>query len=292
MATRPAGNPRFSFGKSLSDTFTVFGANFLTLIGITLLLYGVPTALFGLVTANSMQDAIANPGTMTVFGTMYFAGMALSVLLYAAAQVAATHVSLEGRFGRQIHFGESLLVALRLFLPALGIVIIYTVGFVVIGLLFTALVVGLVTNAQNPGSGFLFGLILFLLFAWAIAYFAVSFLVVLPAYIAEEETGVIGCFGRSWNLTRGHKLKIFVILLLVFIGMSIVVFAIMMVAAPAMMAGDSVEMSSSFGIFIVLQAIAYTITLAFFYPLIAMIYFNLRETKEGVLHEQIAQVFE
>lgn len=292
MATAPAGNPRFSFGRSLSDTFTVFGANFLTLTGITLLLYGVPTAIFGWLTANSVQESIADPADMSDFGTLYVVGWGLSILLYAVTQVAATHVALEGRLGREVSFGQSLLTGLRLFLPALGIVIIYSVGLAAIAGLFLGLGMVMVTNAQAPGGGFVIGFVLFLLFGWAALYFAVSFLVVVPAYLAEEATGVIGCFGRSWSLTRGHKLKIFVILILAFIGMGMVAGAIMMTAAPTMMAGDAANMSSTYGIVLVLQAIANALIFAFFYPLIAMIYINLRESKEGVLHEQIAQVFE
>jgi hypothetical protein len=83
------------------------------------------------------------------------------------------------------------------------------IGFVLVNTLVGSVVFGLVIAL---------GSILFLV-PGIIAYVAFVFVLV---YIAAEDENVVSAFRSSWNLTRGHWLRLFLILAVVFVGLSVV----------------------------------------------------------------------
>lgn len=107
--------------------------------------------------------------------------------------------------------------------------------------------------------------------------------VVIPVCVVEKK-GLGECMSRSAELTKGYRLKIFGLFLLV--GIVIFVLAIIVVAiATAISAGSVIVMA-------ILMLIVLLIPQAFNNVMIAIIYYDLRAVKEGVSVDALANVFD
>jgi hypothetical protein len=68
--------------------------------------------------------------------------------------------------------------------------------------------------AGGGGAGAVFGILaVVLLGCWAVLYLACGYAVTTPVVVLEELNSSFDAFGRSWDLTRGFRLKIFLIFL-------------------------------------------------------------------------------
>jgi uncharacterized membrane protein len=139
---------------------------------------------------------------------------------------------------------------------------------------------------------FLLGIALFLglmLFVVPAIIMAVRWVVALPVCVVEG-LGPFASMQRSANLTRGHRWKIFgllVVAVLLLIGTAIVVGIatdLIVNLAPEGMARTVVAN--------IVDTIAIAIYTAYFNIVLVMIYRDLRIVKDGVDTEQIAAVFD
>ncbi|WP_231462873.1 hypothetical protein [Sphingomonas sp. URHD0057] len=104
----------------------------------------------------------------------------ISLIIATLVQAALTRATVAANEGRRATFGESLSSALGVVAPLIGLSILFSLG---VGLGFVLLLV----------PGFI------LLTMWAVA---------VPALVIER-TGVFAAFGRSAELTKGARWKIF-----------------------------------------------------------------------------------
>ena len=111
---------------------------------------------------------------------------------------------------------------------------------------------------------------LFLITVWWVA---------VPATVVER-TGVVASLGRSFELTRGHRWQVFGIIMIIYVGQTVLeqLTAGLLASAPIFSATLSVVIT-----------VAFT---AYFAVATAVCYHDLRVLKEGVGIDDIAKVFD
>ncbi len=246
---------RFSAGAVLSRGFAVLGRNlgpFLVLSLLTNLpVFAVQLAV-GQVPVEPFRPDQAQVAQMPRFDPLQLLPSLLSIVMSAILAGALTYGVVQDLRGRRAGLGQTLSVGLSRALPVVGISIL--VGFL-IGLGFIALVV--------PGL-----ILLCALFA------------AVPAAVIER-LGV-GALGRSFDLTKGHRMSIFGIVLA--IGIVGVVFGL--VLRMAIGAGASLVATS-----IVFYVVSIFLSL-YNGTCQAVAYHDLRVEKEGASTADIASVFD
>jgi hypothetical protein len=263
MTAAQATSASFDFGRVVSNTFRVVGANLRELSILALLLAGVPTAVMGAgqLTLTGAFDGAGETGNLGLAsGLMAFGFFTLvigSVLLQASTIRAAVGTLNGDKTSAFRELGRSYGVLLPLI--GLGIVMMFAmmIGFLL--LIVPAIILGVI---------------------WIVA---------TPAYVMERP-GVFGALSRSRNLTRGHRWPIFGLLVVYLVAYTVLssVLAGIFVAL-AMIGGDlsGMTIASTFA-----NALSGAFSGVITSAGISSIYYELRTIKEGVGAAQLAAVFD
>lgn len=261
MTAAQATSATFDFGRVVSNTFRVVGANLRELAILAVLLAGLPTALLGsaqLVMTGQDGTAVGNLGLgFAILGAGLLALVIGTVLLQALTIRVAVGTLNGDKPSAFRELGRSFGVVL----PLIGLAIVMTVA-VLIG---------------------------FLLLIVPAVILGVIWIVATPAYVMERP-GIFGALGRSRNLTRGHRWPIFGLLVVYIVAYS-VISAVLggIFIAVAMIGGDLNAMTISSTISNALSgAFSGIVTSAG----VSAIYYELRMIKEGVGAAQLAAVFD
>jgi len=183
----------------------------------------------------------------------FFGGLSLFLILNTLAQAVILYGAFQAMRGRPVNLGECLKVGLGRFFPIIGLVICA----------YLAIWIGLILLIV-PG--------MILAMMWYVG---------TPVCVVEQK-GPLASLGRSSELTKGHRWKIFgmVLLLLIIAG---IVGAI--VVALLAITGSSV--------LITLGTLVWNGVWGAFYAIFGVVtYHDLRVAKEGVDTDQIASVFD
>lgn len=259
MASAPA-EANVDVGRVLGRGFATLGANFLPFLAISLVLVGVPTFVtqyWGSASLDLADPGVAgSPAYWRWLGANLLVGLVAGALLQGLL-VRSTILHLSGRDAAP---GASALFALRL-LPAL------------IGL---SLLVGLLL-----GIGFL------LLIVPGVMIYCAT-VVAVPALI-EERRGIYESVQRSRALTRGSRWSIFGLLVLFAIFTMVVQFITGLVTGVTMFnAASGIPDPALVGIAGAIPASLYRMIEA---VVVAALYVELREVKEGATVNELAEVF-
>ena len=138
-----------------------------------------------------------------------FVGAVFAMVIAALVQGALTRAVVSANEGRRASFGECLATGLHVFLPLIGLSILFSIG---VGIGFVLLFV--------PG--------IILLLMWAVA---------VPALVVER-TGVFGAFGRSAELTKGSRWKILGLFLVLLGGYWLLSILLALVGLKNVLPGD------------------------------------------------------
>ena len=184
---------------------------------------------------------------------MFALYIVLAIVLGLLSQAILVYASFQDMSGKAVSLNDSFNVALTRFLPIIGLTILEGLGFW-IG--FMLLII--------PG--------VMLMIRWFVA---------VPVCIVER-LGPFECMKRSAQLTKGHRWKVFGIMILLYVGAGIVnqIITYTLTAVGGTMLG-------LFG-----TLIWNTVWGAFFAIFVVVTYFELRVAKEGVNIEQIVSVFD
>jgi MFS family permease len=237
----------FRVGGVLNRTLSVLSRNFLTFFIVTAIA-GLPT----IVLSQSMALSGTNRSAAALFGLLVLGGF-LAIVLYTLSQAIVLYGAFQDMRGRSVSLAESLQVGLRRFFPIIGVAI--SVSFAVMVGLMLFLVPGLI---------------------WLSMWFVAT-----PVCVVEK-LGPFQSMGRSADLTKGHRWKIFGLMLLLFLISAVA--SSMIGAISAVVGGPILELIASViwnGIWGAFYAVAAVVT-----------YHDLRVAKEGVDIEQIASVFD
>ncbi|HYD43472.1 MAG TPA: hypothetical protein VEB43_21765 [Anaeromyxobacter sp.] len=198
-----------------------------------------------------------------------------------------THGAVQHLAGRPVHLGAMLRAGFGRLLAVLGLVALGVLAY--LGFALVLVSVGAVFSHLG-GSGFV---------AAALAVISVPFLLVLgtalsltiPVIVAER-AGPIGGPRRSWALTRGRRVELFVALLVVVLVLAAVLAAqVGLVVATQLDAGGIPDTGPAISIGLMLLMLVVWILAA---PLLSILpavaYHDLRLEKEG--SADLAQVFQ
>lgn len=178
--------------KLVGDTMTSVGLFALLFVlfetGVSLVVQNIMIADLGELVGNAARRGLSDGlSGLAVLASLF------GLLIMSASWAGVVGGMLKQERSGQVTFGDCVQLALSGFLPSLGIIVLYWLG-VMLGWLFIVV----------PG--------VILICMWSVA---------LPAKLAEG-IGVFDAFSRSRELTRGNRLSIFWILLLLVIAYYIV----------------------------------------------------------------------
>jgi hypothetical protein len=183
MSNDGASAGPLDIGRVIQELFAVLGRNIVTFGLLALILTGIPTAVLYGFQGMILGSALSGGSPTAAFGSN-FGWLGLTAMVSGVFGVILQATIIYGTVGdlnaRKVSVADSLSTGLRAFLPIIGLAIL--MGFA-IGLGFLLLIV--------PG--------VMLAIAWCVA---------VPSYVVEQP-GVIASFGRSAELTRGNRWRIF-----------------------------------------------------------------------------------
>lgn len=252
-------------GRVVRQTFDVAGRNLGPFLILALLLTGLPGLLVGLWQTSASLGAVGRPAPAMVLqnGLIGLVGGLATLALVGIFQAAVVYGVVSDLNGRRSRFGDLLSTGLRFALPAVAISVIYGL---VMGLGFVLLIV--------PG--------LMIATAWIVA---------LPAEVVER-TGIMAAFSRSGDLVRGNRWRILGLLALYFAAAILV--ALVMFALTAFLIQRGAPATSVLQRLpaLVLRAVLNSFVNIVAATGVAVIYQNLRATREGVAPADLAAVFD
>lgn len=243
----------FRVGRVLGRSFGVLGRHFIqfllvTIVPITPLAYVMGVEVASLVGVKEPDPAVAVRIGVFVAAAVAFWGLAMMI-----AQAIVLYGTFQDMRGKPAPFGEAVIKGFARFFPIIGLAIC------------TLLAVW---------AGFLLLIIPGIMFA-------VMFYVALPACVVER-LGPIASMKRSIALTRGHRWKIFGILILIVllsaIGGGVIAAVLTIVGGPTAMLVGRFLWQAIMG--------------AFGAVVVAVIYHDLRAAREGIDVDRMAAVFD
>jgi hypothetical protein len=246
---------RFGIGSVLSTGFRIWFKNLIPFLLITLVVY-IPLIVWGVSVANTDGSQ---------FATFNLWNDGLIVVLNVLASAAITYGVVMELQGQHASVGACFATGMARFFPVLLVAILQTIC-IVLGLI--ALIV--------PGI------------------IVMCMLYVAPVSSVLERPGVIGALRRSRELTRGHKMEIFgLVLLLGGINAALGELVVQLVVGSGSADSAVAEFSGSARTrFMYVSLALNVITGSLAAVMSAVSYYFLRAEKEGTSAEELARVFD
>jgi hypothetical protein len=239
---------QFHVGAVLNRTSSVLSRNFLIFFVVTIVAY-LPLLLI----PGAALEADPDPAAIGVSLGLIVLGGFLTMVLGMLSQAVVLYGAFQDMRGRPVNLAESLKVGLRRFFPILGLAILMSIGMML---------------------GFI------LLFIPGLILFAMWF-VATPACVVEQ-LGPFRSMGRSSQLTKGHRWKVFGLFIVLLLISAVIGGGVNMLlrqmGSPVLTAIGSLVWNGVWG---ALYSIAVVVT-----------YHALRVAKEGVDIDHIASVFD
>ncbi len=277
----PFAEGDFRVGRVISQSASVLTGNFPTLFLIGVIAY-LPIQLSALWFTDLMKGgrlpADVSPAQLAIAAFVFLFVMIVFSLF---AQAVILHAAFQNMRNRPANIFESLKVGLRRFFPLLllGIVMGLLMVLVFADLsMATGLVVVISGNTAYTIAATILAVVLG--FATVAILYTMWFAAVAACVV--ERRGPFAAMGRSRQLTKGYRWRIFGLILLLFLVSTFVSVLIELVLRPV--AGTILT-------FIV--TVAWTAIWGAYYAVSAAVsYHDLRVAKEGVDIEQIVAVFD
>lgn len=265
-------------GEILDGGLTIFRRHFLLFMKVGIITLWFPVALtIYLELAGGTEQHIVLALLVNVI--RYFAGLFLTA--------SAIRIIADSYLGRRPELSDALAMGgskiMPLFLVGLGKGLLIGVIAAVI-VVFAAIAF---PRVATGGAAGLFAVLLTTLAGcWFIVYVACGYAVTTPVVVLEELNASSDAFGRSWDLTRGFKLKIFLIFLVAMVVVFVPGIAIGGLGAAltpdARMLGQAIE---------ILSAALPILLTPLFSCVLTLVYYDLRVRREAfdleVLSEQL-----
>ena len=176
---------RMSVGRVIQRAVGAITLNPVVVLGLALLVGAIPGVLLTYIAVQTSGVSGAQPGSFPALMSTIFLSTLFGLLVSALVQGSLTRATIAANEGRKATFGESFAAALRVFLPLVGLSILFVLGMWV---------------------GFILLIIPGIIFLLAAS-------VAVPALVVERN-GVFPAFRRSGELTKGARWKILGLFLL------------------------------------------------------------------------------
>lgn len=255
-AAPASSRKRFEMGNVLELTFAAIGTNALVFFGAAILLVGVPSLLIGLwsIQASDPYGYASAEGVLVAFG-----GFIVSWIGAIILQGTVLKAAINGFNGKKTSFGDAIATGFGSFLPLLG--------------------AGILT-----GLGTMLGYILLIVPGILLS---IIWVVTAPVIVAEKQD-VLSSMGRSRDLTRNHRWAIFFLILLYFVVAWMLTGAAGFFGAAVGAAGAT----DQFYLLAVVDAVLAVVVSVLSSAGVSALYFELRTSKEGMVPDQIASIFD
>ena len=266
----PFAEGDFRVGRVISRSVSVLSGRFVTLFIVAAAAY-LPTLLVSLWLPSAMPTGRVQPGQAPQILAYVTLFLAIFIVFSVLGQAMIVHAAFQDMRRGPVHLGTSVMVGVRRFLPLFGIAMLLAVLILLAVTLFFTL-----TTLVTP--------FLLVLAPIPIAFILTVYFVTTPACVVEER-GPLGSMGRSIQLTKGHRWRIFGLglLLLALLVIASVLIGLLGMALRAVAGPISAAIGD-----LVLNAI----WIAYYAVTVAVTYHDLRVAKEGIDIEQIASVFD
>lgn len=303
MATRYQEH-YFEFGQTLGDIFGVIGRNFGSMIGLIALFILVPAILQIGVAQMTLGSVLPDPLGSQYSNAEFFTPAILAIILLAIVgcfllYVALIEIILADLMQRRVTFADALRVAVRKFFPVLAIALlyglsllaIYLMTILVLGIVVGLFAVGIGASGAGPGAAGFIGLIFVVGIAVPVLILVTGWLVPIPAYLSEK-IGIFRSLGRSWELTRGERWKIFGLVLIISLITGAVFGLFTLLIIPLLIGSGAAGMSLVATIVLTLfQCLINFVYWTMLAALHGALYVNLRRAKEGLADEETVEIF-
>jgi hypothetical protein len=260
----------FRVGRVISRSLSVLSRHFVTLFIIAAAAY-LPTFLISLWMPNLVLPGRLEPAQVVQFAVYGILFLVVWIVFNVLSQAMIVHAAFQHMRRRPVHLVASVKVGLRRILSLLGLAIVLAI-FV---LLAFAGIIG-VTALIAP----------FLLFLAPVPIVIILtvYFVTTPVCVVEER-GPFASMGRSMQLTKGHRWKIFGLWLLLIVVLLIASILSGLLDVALMAAGGPVLAA-------IIDWVWNGVWVAYYAVTVAVAYHDLRVAKEGIDIEQIASVFD
>lgn len=288
------GSTRFSVSQTFSEALAILGARWRAMIGATVLMVFAMLAVYGFFAWPVVEAAFADPLTYqdsvppSAIGSAMLGGL-LALVIAVWLLVTLLKLALEKDAPRGIF--ASLAGALPRVPSAIGI------AFCVLVVMIAVYIAGAIAAAILTFIGAMMGetaglLVMVLAFGGLLVfviYVMLGWVAAVPATVAEK-TGPVQSMVRSWQLVKGHRLRLVVLFVLTYIAVAILSFTVLILTMPgfwAAMSGDVAAMESvqpsaaSLIVFFVLNLLINVGVQLFYACLFAATYRNLATAKDG-----------
>jgi hypothetical protein len=245
---------RIEIGTVMGNAFRTLTRNFLPFAGFALLLVGLPAFLLQYLAWEQVRNF-----ETAVFTSYYWATVGLSWICGYLLHGIIVAIAVRDLSGRPAGVAQGVTAALARLFPMIGLSIVSGIG-IALGLVLLVV----------PG--------IILMLMWMVA---------VPVLV-EERRGVFESLGRSAELTRGSKGWIFLLLILYWgIGM-------LVSGAVGALTGFQLSYDESGDMLlpIIAGAIAQTLVGMLMGAMLAALYIELRQFKDGAAPDQLAAIFE
>lgn len=252
---------RFEMSNVLELTFSAIGKNAGIFFGAAILLVGLPSLLIGLWSIQFVNNNPYNPygSASAEIALLGFAGAIVAWIGSVLMQGTVLKAAINGFNGKKTSFGDALATGFGRFLPLVGAGIVVSIG--------TAL-----------------GYILLI-----VPGVILSIIWVLTApVIVGEKRNVFSSMQRSRDLTRNHRWAIFFLIIVYLIVVGIISAVSNFVGAAVGAAGAT----EHFYLLAILDAVVAVVLGVLSSAGVSALYFELRSSKEGMVPDQIASIFD
>jgi len=253
-----AGQPDFSVGKVISQTFGAVGKNFAVFAPLALVAAIPNTAVLAISAAERNGMIKKEGGGVTQALIAMAISFVVSIVFSYLLSAAVTHGTFKTMNGERATFAECLGTSISSLFPLLGVGLLASLG---IALGFLLLVV--------PGI-----------------IFTTMWFVAVPVLIVEH-TGVMESFRRSSEITDGYRWSLF--------GLIAIGFVVgLIVSVIGRIIGSAVAGQSLLNLwpYVAIEYLVRTAMMLLFAAGTAVAYYELRVVKEGIGPEAVASVFD
>ncbi len=244
---------QLDIGRVIQLMFGVLGRNFVTFLVLALALVGLPSLLVGIAQLNFLKAGDPFSWQTSVSGII--SGLGALILQATLIYGAVTDLN-----GRHATVADCLSIGLRSFLPliAIGIMFYLAIFFGTILLIVPGLMIAT---------------------AWCLC---------IPVFVVEHP-GLLASFGRSAELTRGNRWRVFAVFVLYIVALLIIELVFGVVNSAMRVAGGG---SPTAIVALVVNPLLYVANALIGSTGISVLYVELRRVRDGVGAEGLAAIFD
>ncbi len=281
-------------GEILDGSFNIYRRHFGLFMRLSLALVWLPTAAgiymqvrFSNTPFEMLNILEQHTGTTVLFGLLLIVVWTTAGLLLKAGTIriiSDSYLGQEPQLGSALRFGVSKILPLLLVTFSKNLLLILVPG---AGALVVVLLV-MLGKVVGVGVGGLIGFVGFVGLAWFVVWVACVYGTTTPIVVLEDLTSSFDAFGRSWELTRGARGKVF--------GTAVVAWLISQLLPQMVVGGISGALGAAGNtslqpLFVVVASLMGIVLAPILPCAITLLYYDLRVRREAfdlqVLSEQM-----